>query len=381
MNVCIITGTLPDLRCGIGDYTYRLCSGLKKHKGINLRIITSRHSAVKEIDGIEIRPVMEKWGFAQLGTLLRAVRETAPDLVHIQYPTQVYKYRVMINLFPLLFKAIFRNIPLVVTIHDVKTAHPLNKLRLVTFLFCADKIILTNRDEEGYLLARCPFLKRRVKAIDLGANVEAGACVPEAKGETRLRMGVEEGEVLISNFGYILPKKNIETILLSLRRLRDERYKVKFISISSFNPLRDRYHASLERLVKRLDLNQHVVWAGYCPQEEVSRYLFSSDICIQPYQDGVSFRRASFLTSSSHGLPIISTAVGDLPEGLKNRDNLLTVSPGNIDEMVTAVKELIHSSELRSRLGKNARVLFQRFSWERIANEHFALYRDFFEVE
>ena len=72
MNVCIISGALPDLRCGVGDYTYWLCSELKKHN-IELNIVTSQDPSVKGIEGIEVSPIIKKWSFSKLVLLLRFI--------------------------------------------------------------------------------------------------------------------------------------------------------------------------------------------------------------------------------------------------------------------------------------------------------------------
>ena len=42
------------------------------------------------------------------------------------------------------------------------------------------------------------------------------------------------------------------------------------------------------------------------------------------------------------------------------------VEPGNIDELATAMKELVDDSELRRRLGDNARdEVIQKYTWDK----------------
>ncbi len=375
MKVCIISGTLPGLRCGVGDYTSRLCSELKRHN-IVLDIVTSQNPEVKGIGGVTVRGVMKGWGVSRLGLLLKSVGDAKPDLVHIQYPTQAYKNKAMINLFPAVFKAASRKIPLVVTIHDVKTAHILNKLRLIDFLFCAERVILTTNEEKEYLTGLFPFLRAKFTAIPIGSNITPCEALRKEVSSIRPLLGVEKGEMLISHFGYMLRKKNLEVLFHSLRRLIDEGLGVKLIMISAFYPEKDAYHARLKKTVERLGLSRFVIWTGYCAPDKVSGYLFSSDICAQIYEDGVSFRRGSFIAALSHGLPIISTRVGALPDGLKEGDNLLAVRPGDAEALARAIKRLIESPDLRRRLGENISLLSGRFSWRKIADEQFALYQE-----
>jgi len=75
-----------------------------------------------------------------------------------------------------------------------------------------------------------------------------------------------------------------------------------------------------------------------------------------------------------HGLPLITTKSGKLPEGLKDRENVLTFYPDDINGLASAMTELIELPDLRERLKKNTKALLKQFSWENVAKEHLALY-------
>lgn len=373
MNVTIISGTFPNLRCGVGDYTYWLCSGLVKHN-IEINIITSQNKNVKTLKEAKVYPLIKKWNFPSTIYLIRSLKKISPDLVHIQYPTQSYKDKSMINFFPLFFKLIFLGTPLILTIHDIKTAHPLNKLRLIPFFIFADKLIVTTEEEKDYLIKRMPFLNSKLKTIPLGSNIRTHEITEDEKQRIRLNFGIKKDDILISHFGYILPKKNLETLLYTLRRLLDTGYRIKLMMISDFSPDKNEYHGRLKKTADKLNLNQDIIWTGYCDQEIVSHYLYSSDINVQIYADGVSYRRTSFLAALCHGLPTVTTVTGELPGGLKDHYNVLAIPPQNIEGLVGALKELIMSNDLRKKLADNTKNLAERFSWENIAKEHFELY-------
>jgi len=383
MKVCMVSGTFPNMKCGVGDYTYRLSCELKK-LGIELDVITSQNPQVIKDKGLKVDPIIEKWSFSNLPLLLKSIKTKKPDLVHLQYPTQAYKNRIAINFFPFIFGLTASGIPLVVTIHDAKTANPLNKLRLLPFLFSAKEIILTAEEERQYLLKRFPGLLSRLKVIHVGSNIKAHLFSRSQQEQIRSGLGLKEKEILLAHFGYILKKKGLEVMFYALRRLLDEGYRIKLALISEFNPQGDSYHARLKKLIARLGLEKIVIRTGYCDQKTVSGYLSSSDICVQIYQDGVSFRRTSFMTPLGHGLPIITTRPKNLPspcaqglglpQGLKERYNIIGVSVGDVEGLANAIKELIASGELRQKIGENAKIFSQQFSWRDIAQEHINLY-------
>jgi glycosyltransferase involved in cell wall biosynthesis len=375
MNIYIISGTFPELHCGVGDYTFCLCKELKKYN-LALSVITTKSPHVKSLEGVRIIQLIESWNFLSLFSLLGFFRKNQADIVHIQYPTQSYKHKAMINIFPIFLKIFLPKIFLIVTIHDIKTAHIFNKLRAIPFLIFSDKIILTVIEEKEYLAKKFPFLQSKLEVIPVGSNIEPLKFSIEERKKIRQKLGVKEDETLLSNFGYILSKKELEDLLCSTKSLNEEGLKVKLIFISDFSPQTNKYHRQLKDLVSSLNLDSLIIWTGYCLQEEVSKYLQSSDICVQLYGDGVSFRRTSFLAALCHGLPIVTSIDKELPDGLNDTENILAVSQGDVKQLTDAIKKIITSEELRRKLCANAKELSRSFSYESIAKKHFMLYQN-----
>lgn len=373
MNIYIISGTFPRLHCGVGDYTYCLCSELKKYDLI-LNVITTKSSQIEPLDGVNIIQLIENWDFSSLFSLLRFFKKNHADIIHIQYPTQSYKNKAMINILPIFLKLFFPGTVLIVTMHDVATAHIFNKLRAVPFFIFSDKIILTVEEEKKYLSGKLPFLRKKLEVVPVASNIKPVQLNAGEREKIRQKLGVKENETLISSFGYILPKKEMPVLLRSLKLLAGENFKVKLLVISEFSPETNKYHRRLRDLVGELALEGSVLWAGYCSREEVSQYLLSSDLCVQLYGDGISYRRGSFLAALGHGLAVVTSGKKLLPEGLKDQENILAVSHKNAGEVAEAVKKLIASEQLKKELGLKAKELSGRFSYGAIAKKHFELY-------
>ena len=92
MRIALVTGSWPDLPCGVGDYAARLSQALAR-RGARVVVVTTRDARVRAGaggDGPDVRAVMGGWGVTRLPGLAAAVRRARPDVTLLQYPTRGY---------------------------------------------------------------------------------------------------------------------------------------------------------------------------------------------------------------------------------------------------------------------------------------------------
>ncbi len=88
---------------------------------------------------------------------------------------------------------------------------------------------------------------------------------------------------------------------------------------------------------------------GYVPVEDVAALLGSARVVVTPYiratQSGVAHLAYTF------GRPVIATAIGDLPEVIKNEVTGLLVEPEDADGLAVAILRLLRDPTLAAALG------------------------------
>lgn len=88
---------------------------------------------------------------------------------------------------------------------------------------------------------------------------------------------------------------------------------------------------------------------GYVPTEDVAALLGAARVVVTPYiratQSGVAHLAYTF------GRPVIATAIGDLPEVIKNDVTGLLVEPGDADGLAVAILKLLRDPTLAAALG------------------------------
>jgi glycosyltransferase involved in cell wall biosynthesis len=378
MKVCIISPSFPEMKCGVGDYTWRLIQHLQ---GANREIflLTSDNDKIREhirqgnLGNVKIFPIVKRWGYLSMRKLLNKISEIDPDVVHIQYQWWAYRFS-MIAFLPLLLKLKRKRFLVVTTLHDLTAPYffpkavILRRVSLKALVSYSDKIIVIDRVDEGRLKQKVPSAKSKIYYIPIGANV-----LPSHF----LSCKDSNEEIRICNYGYLFPYKGVETLLESMVLLKTKSYKIKLVIIGgcSIDGLTSTYPDFIKKRIKDMGLDSIVdVW-GFCEPQKVSSMLANSDICVLPFNDGIQEKRGTFITAMAHRLPIVTTRARITPDNLIDGHNVIFVPALDPVKLAWAISALIENPQLRFKLGQNSYKLYkQNYTWEAIARETQKLY-------
>jgi len=106
------------------------------------------------------------------------------------------------------------------------------------------------------------------------------------------------------------------------------------------------------------ELANRIHGTGYLTAADLSRHVASCDLMVQPYPDGVSSRRTSFMVALSHGIPAVGTT-GHLTESFWSESNAVALAPaGDTRRMLQLVNRLLSNPAERARMGSAAGRLY-----------------------
>ncbi|WP_298704100.1 glycosyltransferase family 4 protein, partial [uncultured Campylobacter sp.] len=127
----------------------------------------------------------------------------------------------------------------------------------------------------------------------------------------------------------------------------------------------------VKKYILEFGLQENVALAGLILQDQGAKFLNACDILINatiPNPDGSEFfgSPTKLFEYMAMGKAIICSDMAQMSEILEQGKTAYMVEPGNIDELATAMKELVDDSELRQRLGGSARdEVIQKYTWDR----------------
>lgn len=121
----------------------------------------------------------------------------------------------------------------------------------------------------------------------------------------------------------------------------------------------------IKQLAYHLGVSENVRFTGFLDLDGKNREGGSAEIYLNT--NHIDNMPVSVLEACAMGLPIVTTAVGGIPDLLKHGDTALFVPDDDDEVMAQAVRCLLTNQELAGRLSANGRQLAELSSWERIA--------------
>lgn len=392
LRIGLVTGEYPPMEGGVGAYTRELAAALAA-LGHEVHVITDRRArpegatrdfwnprdpAETEIAWVHAR--INRWWWAANNAVADVALRYDLDVVNIQYQAAAFDMHLpAINFLPWRIRDLAST---VVTFHDLK--HPylfpkagrLRTLMVKRLAHSADGVIVTNGEDQARLLED-GLASERLRQIPIGSNVSVHTASQEQIGRVRRALDLANSDCLLGFFGFINASKGPDLLLAALAKL-PERFRLAFIGgkTGSSDATNRAYLGEIEALIESEGLEERVRWSGYLDDAELSAYFSACDIMVMPYRDGVSLRRGTLMAILAHGRPLITSLTGSGDTPFVHGQNIWMTAVDDPVVLSEAILQVAADEALRNRLSSGARMLSERFGWDRIAAETASFYQE-----
>lgn len=202
---------------------------------------------------------------------------------------------------------------------------------------------------EGSRAALAAVLPGRVVLVDNGVDVEAFAPAPEAHG----------GKPRILYAGLLSPRKGVPELVRASRLLLDRGIDHELV-LAGGTPDEG---AEDERAARAED-SPAASWIGPQPHEAMAGLYREADVfCLPSWWEAMPL---SILEAMATGLPVVATAVGDVPRVVRPGETGLLVPPRDAAALADALAELLEDPDKRRAWGRAARALVEERHSEKV---------------
>src|SRR5205809_2012776 len=223
----------------------------------------------------------------------------------------------------------------------------------------AARMVITETDySKKFLQERFPDRADRIRRIYNGLNL--------AKFR---RADFSTTPPIIVAVGRLIDKKGVADLIRACRLLM-ERGKSFHCMVIGEGPLEEKLRWQIEEM----NLRNYVQLLGPKPQHEVRKHLAAGMVFVLPSvidpAGGMDNLPTVIMEAMATGLPVVSTAIGGIPEMVIDNETGFLVSAGDAVALADAIEKMINDRSLAQKLGQAGYERAQRlFSIEKNVRE------------
>lgn len=362
MRVCFISGTYPDIKCGVGFHTFYLAEALA-NSGLEVGVLTTNHQDIADTlrgkPKPRVMPVISKWNWRSFSVIHKTLKDFNPDVIHFQHPTAI-RGKFAINLIFFFLRLWFPEKRIFLTMHELTEASVLGRLRNLFLILTSPRTIFPNPNDYQFAKKIFPFLARKFFQVPIGPTLPLPALdeVREIPLNKNFRVAFN---------GFLDPKKGAEDLLSGAAKIASKFPEMKIDFLTAVNPSDNPYHKKLAEFAEELGLKERIIWHPKITSEEIVEGLLKSHLAVLPFKNGATLRRSTLLEALSAGLPVVTTHTELTPPEFRDEVNMLLVPARDGDAIARAAEKVFTNPDLGESLRKEALHLAQEFSWEKIA--------------
>jgi glycosyltransferase involved in cell wall biosynthesis len=375
--------TYPPRECGIGTFTNNL---LKSMLAVNKNTVNRDEGFVIAINDNDLTynyPKEVKLTIRQdyQEDYLKAVKYiniSGADVCILQHEFGIFGGQSGVYILPLLHRL---EIPLIVTLHTIlKTPSYNEKAILKEICKMACKIVVMSHKAVEFITGIYDAPKEKIALIEHGVP-DIHFNPEKSKKEFKL-----ENKKVLLTFGFIGRSKGIETVIKALPDVVKKYPELIYIVLGKTHPnvLRhsgEEYRISLLRLVKNLQLENHVIFLNeFIDEQDLFKYLYACDIYITPYLNEAQITSGTLSYAVGVGAAVLSTPYWHAAELLaKGRGRLFNFNDS--DELSKTLTELLDNPVELKKLKNNAGEYGKKITWPKTGEKYVALAEKIMEDE
>jgi glycosyltransferase involved in cell wall biosynthesis len=177
----------------------------------------------------------------------------------------------------------------------------------------------------------------------------------------------QPGCLVVGLVGRLAREKGVDLFVQAAAEVLKELPDTRFVLVGD-GPER----GALEAQIDRLQVREKVRLAG--PRSDMPAVYATLDVMVSASrQEGLPM---AILEGLASGRAVIATAVGDVPNVVRDDSTGVLLQPEDVPALVSAMKRLLVDAALRERLGTAGRnVIAEEFSAERMTADYLRIYR------
>lgn len=167
------------------------------------------------------------------------------------------------------------------------------------------------------------------------------------RNKTRNELGIYKGDIVVGTAGSLSRGKGIYELLSAVSLLAEKYPALKLLFVGKGPEMKD-----IKREAENLFMKGRVIFTGM--RRDIARMYAAMDIFVLPSTCEEAFGMV-LIEAMSMGKPVIGTAVGGIPDIIRNNVNGTLIPPGDAGAIAEAIARYLDDEELCKRIASEGR--------------------------
>lgn len=190
---------------------------------------------------------------------------------------------------------------------------------------------------------------RKLKIMPSGANTDL--FIPLNKNHCRVQLEFDKHSKIIGFAGTLLNHQGIDILIKAATSVIKKIPEAIFLVIGE-GPSKNNWID----LVERTNLNQHFIFAGQIPYEDLPTWLGATDICLAPFLNSAGYRSpVKIFDYMACGKPVVASKLNGTTDLFRDSSAILLIEPENPNILAEKIIELLNDKNKARRMGERGR--------------------------
>lgn len=214
-----------------------------------------------------------------------------------------------------------------------------------------------------------------LRVVPNGVDIDRfGDIDPDAKARVREKYGLGDGPSLLF-VGTLMPRKGVTEFVRALDTVINEQGHEATVVLAGEADLDTGYVERVESLIASARLGSNIRMPGFVPAEDLPALYHEADLFVVPsLEEGFGM---TAIEAMAAGTPVVGTRVGALPDIVDPGETGALASPGDADDLATAIDTGLELAERKESIIESAvRSRADDYSWPSVASEFGSVYEE-----
>ena len=280
-----------------------------------------------------------------------------PHIIHFHFGNEKLLLAPFVKIF-------FPWIRQITTFHSECVLHS-QKAKIMYRLYCRcqSKIVAVSKGVQKEIAAF--YGNKKLITSYLGVKCD----VSKTKDKARQILGIQRDCIVLTTIGFDVTIKGFDVLADAIESLVKKTTPPLFIvNVVGLNSVRS---AKFLDIVRSKNLESYFVSMGI--RNDIDMILSATDIYLQPSRmEAISL---TIMEALHHGLPVVASNVGGIPEVVIDGKNGLLVNACDAEGLSIAISDLLQSPEKRKIFGANSKKHSLNFTVERGVDNLIGIYK------